>query len=37
MNLKFILQNIDKVKNGLEAKGVKVDIDKLIELDKQRK
>jgi len=36
LDIKFIRQNPDKVKKGCEAKQVKVDIDKLLEVDKKR-
>ncbi|MBF0490604.1 MAG: serine--tRNA ligase [Candidatus Omnitrophica bacterium] len=37
LDLKFIRDNIEKVKSGLEAKRVKVDLDRLIKLDSDRR
>ena len=37
LDIKFIRQNPDKVKEGCKKKGVKVDIDKLLELDKKKR
>lgn len=37
LDIKFIRQNPNLVKQGAEKKGVKVDIDKLLELDKKRR
>ena len=37
LDIKFIRQNPDKVKEGAQNKGVKVDIDKLLELDEKRR
>jgi len=36
LDIKFIRQNPDKVKDGCRKKQVKVDIDKLLEVDKKR-
>ncbi len=36
LDIKFIRQNPDKVKEGCKKKQVKVDIDKLLEVDKKR-
>ncbi|XOB42286.1 MAG: serine--tRNA ligase [Candidatus Nealsonbacteria bacterium] len=36
LDIKFIRQNPDKVKEGCRKKQVKVDIDKLLEVDKKR-
>ncbi len=37
LDIKFIRENPDKVKEGCEAKQVKVDIDRLLELDEKRR
>jgi len=37
LDIKFIRQNLDKVKQGCEKKQIKVDIDKLLVLDEQRR
>jgi len=37
IDIKFIRENKDKVKKGIKAKGVKIDIDKLLKLDEERK
>ena len=37
LDIKFIRQNPDKVKEGAQKKGVKVDIDKLLQLDERRR
>ncbi len=37
LDIKFIRQNPDKVKAACEAKGVKVDIEELLETDKKRR
>ena len=37
LDIKFIRQNPEKVKEGCQKKGVKVDIDKLLEVDKKRR
>ena len=37
LDIKFIRQNPDKVKQGCQKKQVKVNIDKLLELDKKRR
>jgi len=37
LDIKFIRQNPEKVKEGLAKKQVKVDIDRLLELDKKRR
>ncbi len=37
LDIKFIRENPDKVKEGAQKKGVKVDIDKLLALDKKRR
>jgi len=37
MNLKYISQNQEKVKEGLKAKGVEIDIEKLLSLNNERK
>jgi len=37
LDIKFIRQNPDKVKEGAQKKGVKVDIDNLLEVDKKRR
>jgi len=37
LDIKFIRQNPDKVKEGCKAKQVKVDIDQLLEVDKKRR
>jgi seryl-tRNA synthetase len=37
LDIKFIRENTDKVKKSCENKQVKVDIDKLLKLDKQRR
>ena len=37
LDIKFIRQNPNKVKEGARKKGVKVDIDKLLKLDEKRR
>ncbi|NQV00872.1 MAG: serine--tRNA ligase [Parcubacteria group bacterium] len=37
LDIKFIRENPDKVKEGCEKKQVKVDIDRLLEVDKERR
>lgn len=37
LDIKFIRNNPDKVKEGCRKKGVEVDIDRLLELDKKRR
>jgi len=37
LDIKFIRENPDKVKEGCKAKQVKVDIDRLLEVDKKRR
>ena len=37
IDIKFIRENIGKVKKGVLAKGVKVDIDKLLKVDNKRR
>lgn len=37
LDIKFIRENPNKVKEGAQKKGVKVDIDKLLALDKKRR
>ena len=37
LDIKFIRQNLDKVKEGCQKKQVKVDIDRLLEVDKKRR
>ncbi len=37
LDIKYIRENPDKVKQGAEAKQVKVDIDRLLEVDQQRR
>ncbi len=37
LDIKFIRENPDKVKEGIKNKGVKVDIDLLLKLDKERR
>lgn len=37
LDIKFIRENPNKVKEGAKNKGVKVDIDRLLEMDKQRR
>lgn len=37
LDIKFIRENSDKVKEGCRKKGVKVNIDRLLELDKKRR
>ena len=37
LDIKFIRQNPEKVKEGIEKKGIKVDIDRLLELDEKRR
>lgn len=37
LDIKFIRENPEKVKQGAKNKGVEVDIDKLLELDKERR
>ena len=37
LDIKFIRQNPEKVKDGCWKKGVKVDIDRLLELDKKKR
>ena len=37
LDIKFIRENPEKVKQGVQKRGVKVDIDKLLALDKKRR
>lgn len=37
LDIKFIRENSDKVKKSCQKRGVKVDIDKLLKIDKERK
>ncbi len=37
LDLKFIRENVELVRNGAEAKGITVDLDELISLDEQRR
>ncbi len=37
LDLKFIAQNLEEVKRGIAKKGVKVDLDSLLTLDKKRR
>jgi seryl-tRNA synthetase len=37
LDIKFIRQNPNKVKEGIQKKGVKVDIDKLLQLEEKRR
>jgi seryl-tRNA synthetase len=37
LDIKFIRENTKKVKDGAKNKGIKVDIDRLLELDKMRR
>jgi len=37
LDIKFIRDNIEKVKTGVRNKNVQIDIDKLLEVDKKRK
>ncbi|MCX6789709.1 MAG: serine--tRNA ligase [Candidatus Gribaldobacteria bacterium] len=37
LDIKFIRENPEKVKQGAKNKGVEVDVDKLLELDKKRR
>ncbi len=37
LDLKFIRENTEAVKNGLSAKNVKIDLDALLKLDKERR
>jgi len=37
LDLKFIVENVDAVKEGARKKRMKVDIDKIVELDTERK
>jgi len=37
LNIKFIRENLDEVKKGVKDKGVKVDIGKIVKLDKDRR
>ncbi|MEK6756529.1 MAG: serine--tRNA ligase, partial [Bacteroidota bacterium] len=37
LDLKFIRENVELVRNGAEAKGITVDLDELISLDGQRR
>lgn len=37
LDIKFIRQNLEKVKEGCKNKQIKLDIDKLLELDKKRR
>ncbi len=37
LDLRFIRDNIDRVKNGSEAKGIPVDLDQIVKCDDQRK
>jgi len=35
LDIKFIRENPEKVKKGAEDKGIKIDIDEIIQLDKE--
>ncbi|MBI4115972.1 MAG: serine--tRNA ligase [Candidatus Omnitrophica bacterium] len=37
LDLKFIRENPDRVRRGIEAKGAKVDLDRLLTLDQERR
>ncbi len=37
LDIKFIRENLDEMKKGVKNKGVKVDIDKIVKLDKERR
>ncbi len=37
LDIKFIRENSEKVKQGAQNKGAKIDIDKILDLDKQRR
>jgi len=37
LDIKFIRENLEKVKNGVENKGYKVDFEKLLKLDDERR
>jgi len=37
LDIKFIRKNPKKVKEGAKNKGVKVNVDQLLEVDKQRR
>jgi len=37
LDIKFIRENPDKVKNAVESRGYKVDIDKLLKLDEEKR
>ena len=37
LDIKFIRQNPEEVKEGCQKKRVKVDIDRFLEIDRQRK
>lgn len=37
LDIKFIRENLEDVKKGVKDKGVKVDIDKIVKLDKERR
>ncbi len=37
LDLRFIRENIELVKKGSEAKGITVDLDKIVQLDEQRR
>ncbi len=37
VDIKFIRENPDKVKEGVQKKGIKIDIDKILDLDEKRR
>lgn len=37
LDIKFIRENLDEVKKGVKNKGVKVDVNKIVKLDKDRR
>ena len=37
LDIRFIRENVELVKKSAERKGYKVDVDKLLELDKNRR
>ena len=37
LDIKFIRQNLKKIKEGCIQKGIKVDIDRLLEIDEKRR
>mgnify|MGYP000194444269 CR=1 FL=1 len=37
LDIKFIRQNPEKVKEGCKKKGADIDVDKLLEIDKKRR